>query len=50
MCKRKGLKVSADKSKVVVLSGEEGLECQVLVDGLRLEHMSEFKYFGCDFG
>ena len=30
---RRGLKVNADKSKVTVLSGEEGLECEVLVNG-----------------
>ena len=29
------------------LSGEEGLECEVHVDGIHLEHVSEFKYFGC---
>ena len=27
--------------------GEEGLECEVFVDGIRLEHVSEFKYSGC---
>ena len=30
-----------------MLSGEEGLECEVCVDGIRLEHVSEFKYLGC---
>ena len=33
----------------MVLSGEEGLECQVYVDGIHLEYISEFKYFGCVF-
>ena len=47
VCRRRGLKVNAGKSKVVVLSGEEGLECKVHVDGIRLEHVSEFKYLGC---
>ena len=28
MCKRRGLKVNAGKSKVMVLNGEEGLECE----------------------
>ena len=28
--------------------GEEGLKCEVHVDGVRLEHVSEFKYLGCD--
>ena len=32
MCRIRGLKVSADKSKVVVLNGEEELECKVFVD------------------
>ena len=42
--KRKGLKVNAGKSKVMVLAGEEGLEYEIFVDGIRLEHVSEFKY------
>ena len=46
-CKRKGLKVNAGKSKVTVLNGEKGLECEVHVDRIRLEHISEFKYLGC---
>ena len=41
------LKVNAGKSKVMVLGGEEGLECEVCVDGMRLEHVSEFKYLRC---
>ena len=28
--RRRGLKVNADKSKVMVLDGEEGLECEVI--------------------
>ena len=28
---RKGVKVSADMRKVIVVNGEEGLECEVLV-------------------
>ena len=46
VCKRRRLKVNAGKSKVMV-NGEEGLECEVLVDRVRLEHVSEFKYLGC---
>ena len=30
-----------------MLSVEEGLECEVYVDGMRLDHVSEIKYFGC---
>ena len=41
---RRGLKVNADKSKVKVLGGVEGLESEVLVNGMQLEHVSEFKY------
>ena len=29
------------------MNEEEGLECEVHVDGVRLEHVSKFKYFGC---
>ena len=45
--RRRGLKVNAGKCKVIVLGGEEGMECEFCVDGIRLEHVSEFKYFGC---
>ena len=44
--RRRGLKVNAGESKVMVMNEEEGLECEVLVDGVRLEHVSEFKYLG----
>ena len=47
VCTRRGLKVNAVKSKLMVLNGEEGLECEVHVDGIRLEHVSEFKYLEC---
>ena len=40
----KGLKVNAGKSKVMVMNGEEGLDCEVLLDGIRFEHVLEFKY------
>ena len=30
----------------MVLNGEEGLECEVRVDGIRLEHVLEFKFLG----
>ena len=33
MCKRRGLKVNAIKNKVMML-GEEGLECKIIVDGV----------------
>ena len=47
VCRRRGLKVNGFKGKVMVLNGEEGLECEVHVDGIHLEHVSEFKYLGC---
>ena len=30
----------------MVMNGEEGLECDVYVDGMRLEHVSEFNIWG----
>ena len=47
--RRRGLEVNAGKSKVMVLNGEEGIDCEVHVDGIHLEHVSEFKYLGCCF-
>ena len=45
MCR--SLKINADKSKLMVLGGEEGLEYEIHVDGVPLEQVSEFKYMGC---
>ena len=36
VCRRRGLKLNAVKSKVMVLNGEERLECEVHVDGIHL--------------
>ena len=47
VCRRRGLKVNASKSKVMVLKGEEGLEHEVHIDGIHLEDVFEFKYLGC---
>ena len=44
--RRRGLKFNADKSKVMLIDGEDGLEYEVCVDWIRLEHVSEFKYLG----
>ena len=38
-CRKRGLKVNAGKSKVMVLGGEEGLECEVCTDGICLEYL-----------
>ena len=46
-CRRGGMKVNEAKSKVMVFGGEKGLVCKVLVDGMQMEHVSEFKYLGC---
>ena len=43
VCRGRGLKVNAGKSKVMVVDGEEGLECEVCVYGIRLEHILEYK-------
>ena len=40
------MKVNAGKSKEMVLYGGEGLQCEVHIDGIRFEHVSEFKYLG----
>ena len=45
--RRRDLKVNAGKNKVMILNAKEGLECEVSVDWIQLEHMSEFKYLGC---
>ena len=44
---RRGLKINVDKSKVIMLNGEEGLMCKVHEGGMRLQHVSEFTYLGC---
>ena len=31
----------------MLLGVEEGLECEVCIDGISLEHISGFKYLGC---
>ena len=45
-CVEGGLKVNAGKSKVMIMNEEERLECEVHVDGVHLEHVSKFKYWG----
>ena len=45
---RRDLKLNAVKSRVMMLGEEEGLECEVRVDGTRLEKVTGFKYLGCD--
>ena len=50
MCRRRGLKVNANKRKVKVINGEEGLEYELHIERVCLEHASKFKYLGCVFG
>ena len=45
--RRRGLKINVEMSKLMVLNGEEEFECEVRVDGIRLEHVSKFKYLKC---
>ena len=45
VCKRRGLKVNAGKSKVMVLGGEEKLKREVCVNGMRLEHLNTWNVF-----
>ena len=47
VCRRRDLKGNADKSNVMVLVGEEGLEYEISVEGTQLEKVSEFKYLRC---
>ena len=47
VCRRRGLKFNATKSKVMVLGGEKMLGCGVCEHNMQLEHMLEFKYLGC---
>ena len=39
VCRKRGLKINAGKSKVMVLNGDEGFLCEVHVDFIRLEHV-----------
>ena len=43
VCRKRGLKVNAGKSNVMVLNGEERLECEVHVDRIHLEHAYKLK-------
>ena len=36
-CRRRELKVNADKSKVILMNGEEGLEFEIHIDRIHLE-------------
>ena len=46
VCKRRGLKVNADKSKVMIMGGTEDDKCEIKLNGQVLEHVKEFCYLG----
>ena len=50
VCRRRGLKVNADKSKVMALNGEEGLECEVCVDERKFNSYFVIRNFKFIFG
>ena len=50
VCNRRDLKVIANKKEVMILGLEEGSIKKIFVDEMRLEHVSEFKYLGCESG
>ena len=41
------LERTESQCKVMTMNREEGLKCKFHVDRIRLEHVLEFKYFGC---
>ena len=45
-CRRGVLKVNGDKSKVMLLCGEEEFGYEIHVDGAQLEQVLELKYYG----
>ena len=45
VCKSRGLKVNVEKSKVMVVSGENK-QCRIKLEDELLEQVSEFKYLG----
>ena len=47
-CRKRGLKVNADKSKMIMLGGEERFKCEVFAEQTQLELVSEFHFLGCD--
>lgn len=46
VCIRRGMRVNADKSKVMVFGGEDGSVCDIRIGGVRLEQVQSFKYLG----
>ena len=46
ICRSRDLKVNVGKNKLMLLNREDELDFEVSVDGIQLEHVSEFKYLG----
>ena len=46
VCTRRGMKVNASKSKVMVFGGEDGAICNIEMGGVCLEQVQNFKYLG----
>ena len=49
VCRRRGLKVNANKNKVMVIGGEEGFRCEIHMDGVQFEQVT-VKIFEVYFG
>ena len=47
-CKNYGMRISRDKTEVMVSSREQ-IQCDIELDGETLEHVQQFKYLGCIF-
>ena len=41
---RRDKKINAGKRNVMILNGEEGLGCEVSLDGMQLKHVSELEH------
>ena len=39
VCRRRGMKANASKSKVMMLNGEEGLRCEIHVDKMKVVYL-----------
>ena len=46
VCRRRGLKINAGNSKVMVLNGEKGLECKVYINSFRLRMSLNLNIWG----
>ena len=49
VCKRRGMKVKEGKNKVLLLVGEEGLECEVCVKGYMSWNLNTWDVFWMNY-